>query len=316
MPATGTDLVMVERAGTLHKAALSEIAALAGGAGPMTTFISQPTGTVSVTTTAEIELATVAVSAGAANRKLLILATANYTKDTSTTLRSAFMRLRQGTNNSGTLLKEASSSSGGISNSPFGTTTIIFLHEPGAAATNYRISAANWTSSTITANNIALQVIDLTGVKGDPGPPGAAGGGLLACVVDEKASGTNGGDSTTSYSTRTLNTVAFDPDSIVTLSSNTFASDMDCGVTWSAPGVSGVGVAHKTRLVRVSDNSVIAVGSVDLVFGGGRSVGSARILAGVAYRIEQAASVAETNGFGAAASFSDPEIYTIVNLWG
>jgi hypothetical protein len=173
MPAAGTDVTVVERGGTLYKAPLSEIAALAG-AGPMTTFISQPTGTVSLTTTAEIELATVAVSAGAANRKLLILAHANFTKDTGTTARAATMRLRQGTNNSGTLLKEAASASTGIASSPFGTASIAFLHEPGAGATNYRISALNFASSTITANNIAIQVIDLTGLKGDKGDGASA----------------------------------------------------------------------------------------------------------------------------------------------
>lgn len=312
MPAVGTDHTIVERGGVLYKVPLSEVAALTGVGGPMTTFISQPTGTVSVTTTAEIELATVAVSAGASNRKLLILANANFTKDTGTTVRATSMRLRQGTNNSGTLLKEAASSSGNIASIPFGTATIAFLHEPGAGATNYRISAVNFASATVTANNISIQVIDLTGAKGDPGPPG---GGLLATIVDEKASGTNGGDSTTSYSTRTLNTVAFDPDGILTLSSNTFTSDIDCGVTWSAPGCSSIGAYHKTRLVRVSDSSVIAVGSSELVFGGSRSVGSARILAGVAYRVEQQSSAVETNGLGIAVNFGDPEIYTIVNLW-
>lgn len=318
MPAVGTDHIVIDRGGTLYKAPLSEVAALAGAGGPMTTFVSQPTGTVSVTTTAEIQLATVAVSAGAANRKLLILANANFTKDTNTTARSVTMRLRQGTDNTGTLIKEANTSSNGLASVPFGTATIAFIHEPGAGATNYRISAVNFASSTITANNISIQVIDLTGVKGEKGDTGPAGGGLLATIVDEKTNGSNGGSSSQNYVTRTLNTVAFDPGAIVTLSSNTFSSSVACGVTWSAPALDAS--SHTTRLVRVSDSAVIEYGTAEIVSGTPfivtRSIGAARIEAGVSYRLEHRCAIdISANGFGQACSFGHAEIYTIVNLW-
>lgn len=149
---------------------------------------------------------------------------------------------------------------------------------------------------------------------------GGGGGGLLACVVDQKASGTNGGASTTSYSTRTLNTVAFDPGGIVSLSSNTFTSTVDCGVTWSAPAYA-IG-SHKSRLVRVSDGAVIALGTTEYMINNQtvaaqtRSHGVARIEAGVAYRIEHRAGTVLSNlGFGVAASFGDSEIYTTLNFW-
>lgn len=150
---------------------------------------------------------------------------------------------------------------------------------------------------------------------------GGSGGGstaLLASIVDEKAAGTSGGAATHgSYATRTLNTVAFDPDGIVTLSGNTFSSSVACGVTWSAPLIAGSVALHKTRLVRVSDSAVIEYGSVERSQSStsNRSTGSARIEAGVAYRIEQYPLIfAGSATFGDALG-TDPEIYTTVNLW-
>ena len=147
-----------------------------------------------------------------------------------------------------------------------------------------------------------------------------AGGGsaLLAAIVDEKAAGTSGGAATHgSYATRTLNTVAFDPDGIVSLSSNTFTSSVACGVSWSAPLIAGSVALHKTRLVRVSSGAVIEYGSVERSQSStsNRSTGSAKIEAGVAYRIEHYPLIFTGSATFGDALGTDPEIYTIVKLW-
>ena len=64
------------------------------------------------------------------------------------------------------------------------------------------------------------------GPQGDDGPQGAPGAGLFdgyALLRDQKAAGTHGGAATTgSFQTRVLNTESFDPNGIVSLSSNQF----------------------------------------------------------------------------------------------
>lgn len=64
MPANGTDLVMVERGGVLHKAPASEIAALAGGAAH---YIDPSLGAGSFVT-AQVNALAQTTTAGAANR--------------------------------------------------------------------------------------------------------------------------------------------------------------------------------------------------------------------------------------------------------
>lgn len=142
---------------------------------------------------------------------------------------------------------------------------------------------------------------------------------LLASIRDEKASGTGGGASTTSYSTRDLNTAEYDPNSLITISSNTFSCAVACVVTWSAPGYRCND--NKTRLVRVSDDAVISIGTSEAApqtgNGGSRSFGAALIAADTAYRIEHRADTNHAaTGFGQFANYGDAEVYTIVNFWG
>lgn len=140
-------------------------------------------------------------------------------------------------------------------------------------------------------------------------------GGILASIRDEKASNTSGGLGTTSYTKRDLNTVEYDPGSLITLSSSEFSCSQDAVITWSAPGYD---VFHKTRLVRTSDSAVISIGTAE--WSGAtniqtRSFGVAEIEAGVTYKIEHRTENALGNVLGRAVNYGDAEVYTVVHFW-
>lgn len=135
------------------KVSAGDIAALAG------LSWSAQASNVSVTTTAEIQLATVAFTAKA-NRKYLIVASGHFTKDTGTTARAITLRLRRGTDNTGTLLATGAGASTGIASSPFGA-SVVAVHVPGAGAGTYRLSAVNFASATVVAAQANLAVVEL-----------------------------------------------------------------------------------------------------------------------------------------------------------
>lgn len=140
---------------------------------------------------------------------------------------------------------------------------------------------------------------------------------LLAIVQDEKTSGTDGGTpSAPAWNTRTLNTVDYDPGSIITLSTNTFTSSLACHITWSCPAYRANW--HKTRLVRVSDSAVISLGTSDFApssdFTQNRTFGVSAIEAGVAYRIEHYFSQGVAESLGRPTS-QGTEVYTTVSFW-
>ena len=142
---------------------------------------------------------------------------------------------------------------------------------------------------------------------------------LLARVIDEKPNGTPGGAATGTFTwqIRDLNTVEFDPESIVTLSSNTFTPSIECGISWSCPAYD-VG-DHKSRLIRTSDSAVIAGGSSERSDTTDPSVtastGYARLTAGVTYRLEHATQSNNGQGLGTDVGASTPEIYSQVAFW-
>lgn len=114
---------------------------------------------VSITTTAEIQVAAVAVTAKAAT-KYLVMGFVRMTKDTGTTARAVTLRLRRGTDNTGTLLASAAGASTGIASSPFGA-SLVFIDTPGAGTPTYRLSVVNSATATTTAAEAVVDVIEL-----------------------------------------------------------------------------------------------------------------------------------------------------------
>lgn len=127
----------------------------------LTSHSSRPGGTVNVTTTAEIELAEITIPPGKANRVLLVLARAMFTKDAGITTRAMRLRLRRGIDNTGTLLVSAACASCDVASSPFGTGVLVYADAPGAEEVNYRLSALNFVSATIVANDRDIEVLEI-----------------------------------------------------------------------------------------------------------------------------------------------------------
>ena len=140
--------------------------------------------------------------------------------------------------------------------------------------------------------------------------------GAVAILQDQKASGTNGAVFTSgAWRTRDITTEVYDPQGIVSISSNAFTVTHDCEVSWEANAhrVS----SHKTRLFNVTDGVAAAYGtngfSPDAAITSGLSAGSGIALAGKTYRIEHYASV--SGSFGIAGSIaSTPEVYLNIRL--
>jgi len=144
----------------------------------------------------------------------------------------------------------------------------------------------------------------------------ASGFGLFtsyAVIADQKASGTSGGASVSgSWQTRDLNTEIFDPDGIVSISSNQFT--LGAGnyfIRWSAPAWRTN--AHQTRLYDVTGAAEVQVGSTEDSQSGTnspqtRSFGQARvsIVSNNTYEIQHRFQRSEPNGLG----------YGVNNTWG
>lgn len=145
-----------------------------------------------------------------------------------------------------------------------------------------------------------------------------------AVICDQKAQDTDGGTFTNgAWRIRDLNTEIFDPDGIVSISSNEFT--LDAGsylIEWSAPGMRCS--AHKTRLYDVTADAAGQLGSNAFNDTGtdgdqSHSFGSARvtIASSNSYRIEhRCESTSNTLGLGYRSNFpSTAEIYTVVKIF-
>jgi len=139
-------------------------------------------------------------------------------------------------------------------------------------------------------------------------------------IQDQKANGTNGGTFNSGvWLTRTLNTAVRNAVSGASLASNQIT--LPAGtyyVEWSAPG--NAVFKHQTKLKNVTDGTDIAFGTSEYAQTGvqTRSFGEARftITSSKAFEIQHAASVGEvTDGFGAASSFGNIEVYSDVKIW-
>jgi hypothetical protein len=142
----------------------------------------------------------------------------------------------------------------------------------------------------------------------------------IAYLSDVKASGTAGGTSTTGYQTRTLNTLV-DPTGIVTsLVSNQFI--LPAGtfeITASAPARQSD--AHRIRLRNITDSSTTLLGSSELA-GSGVVSQSNSIISGQitlsspkTFEIQHQTNTGRaTDGFGAAGSSGESEVFTQVKI--
>ncbi|MBR87127.1 MAG: hypothetical protein CMM29_10100 [Rhodospirillaceae bacterium] len=134
-------------------------------------------------------------------------------------------------------------------------------------------------------------------------------GGLFssyALLEDEKTDTTNGGASTaTTWHHRDLNSEVFDPDGIVSLSSNKFTIGPGTFyITWRCPGYRVAG--QNSRLYNVSDSSVVKYGTAGLsytvnTYAITHTFGSARVTISSGtkeYRIDHYTHAAYANGLG------------------
>jgi hypothetical protein len=137
-----------------------------------------------------------------------------------------------------------------------------------------------------------------------------------ALLQEQQTSATEGGTFTSgAWQTRVLNTEVFDTGSLISISSNQFTPTRGGVVSWSAPAFAVD--AHQSRLYNVTDAVVTAYGTSDYAsqasVGYSRSVGTAQVVAGKAYRIEHRCELTwATNGLGVAAAFGNIEVYTQV----
>mgnify|MGYP003112667342 CR=1 FL=1 len=141
-----------------------------------------------------------------------------------------------------------------------------------------------------------------------------------AVISDQKSSGTAGGTSSTSLTTRDLNTVVFDPDNIVTVASNQFTLIAGTYILeWSSPcwrSNSAFSVIYD-----VTASAIIATST------GGYSIGTANtaenrtegiarvvITSNNIYELRMKVSAARTgSGFGLASN-ADPETFSVVKI--
>jgi hypothetical protein len=139
----------------------------------------------------------------------------------------------------------------------------------------------------------------------------------FARVVDQKTLGTDGGTFTSgAVRIRDLNTESFDPDNIVTVSTNQFT--LQAGtylIDWSAPST-GVNL-NQSLLWNATDSTTEALGSSESNSSHvTRSFGQAlvTITSAKAFEIRhECQQTGNNDGFGAAGSFN-AEVYTTVNI--
>ena len=156
-------------------------------------------------------------------------------------------------------------------------------------------------------------------------PAGGTGNPIsVAVICDEKSYNTTGGSvSATTWTTRDLNTVISDPDSIVSISSNQFTIGAGTYlVEWSTPAY--VVADMKSILYDITGSAVAHVGTSE--YGGdssssstGKSIGSVIITpsSSNAYEIRLYAQWAKPgNGLGTTAGTpNNVSIYTVVKIF-
>lgn len=152
---------------------------------------------------------------------------------------------------------------------------------------------------------------------------GNIGSGSSAVIAEQQSAGTQAGTFTSgAWRTRSLNTEVFDPDSIVSLSSNAFT--LQAGtyiIEWMAMAFEVN--RHKTKLRDTTNSADIGIGTSKFAQAGTNnspndSTGAARvtITSATTYELQhQAETTASGNGFGIEAGFSTVETYALVRIF-
>ncbi len=169
------------------------------------------------------------------------------------------------------------------------------------------------TSSSYTESNLAKAATALQ--------PGQAFSAPFMHLQDQKPSGTAGGASTTSYSTRVLNTVLTNTISGASLSANQII--LPAGTYYiDALAPAYAAGTNKAKLTNVTDGTDLLQGTTALANSGNGGFSYSHIFgyftlsASKTIIIQHRADVAQpTNGFGAGAAYGDTNVYTNVNLW-
>lgn len=148
-------------------------------------------------------------------------------------------------------------------------------------------------------------------------------GELVAIIQDRKSSGTSGGSFTSGgWRTRDLNTIAYNRNSIVSLSSNRFTIPIGTWlIRWRSPGY--YVRQHKSMLFNYTDNATVEIGSNAFCDNGTTgwsqtdSVGTSvvSISASKAFVIHHYCNTSYASGFGLALSFGVDEIYSTVEIY-
>lgn len=145
---------------------------------------------------------------------------------------------------------------------------------------------------------------------------------LVATVVDQKSSGTNGGTATSgSWQTRDLNTTGGDFDKFATLSSNQITLDPGKYLIQAKAPAFQVG-GHKAKLYDITNAADVQIGSAENSGGSAATGTSSEIYAVVSitsattYEIQhRVASTVATSGFGGTdPSLAAVEIFTTVTI--
>ena len=194
----------------------------------------------------------------------------------------------------------------------------LFIAENGNAA-----NAALFTISTITDETgyykLVVTLIASQGSLPDNDDellfsvfPASSSGLSVAIYEDQKSSGTTGGNNSTGYQTRTLNTEVSDPDSIASLSSNavTPIAGTYIVIAW-AQGYMQNG--HRLAIKDGTSNILFGVSNWHnaWTFSQVAQLTGVLVADGIkSYTLEHYMSLAQIDGFGYAATSGDSEVYS------
>lgn len=140
-----------------------------------------------------------------------------------------------------------------------------------------------------------------------------------AVISDTKAANTAGGTFTSgAWRTRDLNTEDYDPDGIVSISSNQFT--LQAGTYRISARAPGAGVAgHKALLYNVTDASNALIGSSEYPGTLSQSdsiiIGLVTLTGAKSFEVRHWATATKaTDGFGVASNVGVSEVYTVVEI--
>lgn len=132
-------------------------------------------GSVSVTTS-ETSIGTVTITPSSTTARIFVIATAAFTKDTGTTVRTAKIRVKN--NSSVQIGQDGQGTSANIASNPYGCSSVIASEVPGSTSTQTYTLYGQVTGVTQNTLNWSIQVFEMPpgGEKGDTGATGPAQG--------------------------------------------------------------------------------------------------------------------------------------------